>query len=95
MRNRFYAVLTVIVGVALLVGGLITLMDDSPVDTVVEPATGLAPDGQESDPANTGWLLIEGGALAVVGGAAWAYTQFARRRAEQRGQEPTGWSEPQ
>lgn len=95
MRNRFYAVLTVIVGVALLVGGLITLMDDSPADTVVEPATGLASDGQQSDPADTGWLLIQGGALAVVGGAVWAYMQFARRRTEQGGQEPTGWPEPQ
>lgn len=93
MRERFYAVLTVIVGVVLLVGGIVTVIDDSPVDTVVEPGTssGLSLDGRESDPANTGWLLVGGGALALVVGAFWAYTQFSRKRT---GQEPPGWPDP-
>ncbi|WP_116051435.1 hypothetical protein [Amycolatopsis palatopharyngis] len=95
MRDRFYAVLTMIVGVVLLIGGLITLLDSSPADTVVEPAAGLALDGRQSDPAETGWLLIGGGALALVGGAFWAYTQFARRRTGPAGPEATGWPEPQ
>lgn len=90
MRDRFYAVLTVIVGAVLLAGGIVTLIDGSTADTVVEAgtSTGLPLDGRESYPANTGWLLVGGGLLALVGGAFWAYVQFSGKR---RGQDPAGW----
>jgi amino acid transporter len=90
MRDRFYAVLTMIVGVVLLVGGIITLIDGGPAGTVMEPgtSTGLPLDGRERDPANTGWLLVGGGVLALLCGVFWAYAQFFGRKS---GQETAGW----
>lgn len=93
MRERFYTVLTVIVGVVLLAGGIATLIDGSPADTVVETrtSTGLSLDGRDSDPENTGWLLVGGGILALAGGAFWAYAQHSKRRSSE---EPPGWPDP-
>ena len=95
MRDKIYAVLTTVVGVFLLVGGIVTLGDDSVKcgsqtmsagDTCTETSrrggspTERSLEDQRGDNTKTGWLLLGGGVVMLGGGAFWTYTQFRKKR---------------
>ncbi|PXY29926.1 hypothetical protein BAY59_11780 [Prauserella coralliicola] len=94
IKERMQAVGAAVVGAGLIVGGILVLGDDRVMCGSQEMSEGQvceetrngettaerSLDEQASDNKTTGWLLLGGGAAMLVGGSAWAYHGFARKK---------------
>ncbi|MFF5991171.1 hypothetical protein [Prauserella flavalba] len=94
IKERVQAIGVAAVGAGLIVGGILALSDDRVMCGSQEMSEGQvceetrngettaerSLDEQASDNKSTGWLLLGGGAAMLVGGSAWAYSGFARKK---------------
>lgn len=95
MKNRFYALLTPIVGVFLIVLGIVQFSEDevtcgsrtmSAGDTCVtssrksRSSTERSFEEQRDANSRTGWIMLGFGSLALIGGVFWSYSEFRKKR---------------